>query len=54
MKNKKEIDLPYKIWKKGFSKKYKIIKSKKLFEISRNSHNVARGYDIKFKLITQK
>ncbi len=54
MKNKKEIDLPYKIWKKGFSKKYKIIKSKKLFEISRNSHNVARGYDIKFKLNNSK
>ena len=54
MKKKKEIDLPYKIWKKGFSKKYKIIKSKKLFEISRNSHNVARGYDIKFKLNNSK
>ena len=54
MKNNKEIDLPYKIWKSGFLKKYKIIKSKKLFEISRNGHNVARGYDIKFKLSNSK
>lgn len=51
MKNeKKKIDLPYQIWKRGFSKKFKIVKSKKLFEISRNNHNVARGYDIKFRL----
>ena len=50
MKNKKKkIDLPYQIWKKGFSKKFRIIKSKKLFEISRNNHNIARGYDIKFR-----
>tara|TARA_Y100000590_G_scaffold461569_1_gene623472 strand:- start:2017 stop:2676 length:660 start_codon:yes stop_codon:yes gene_type:complete len=49
MKNKKKIDLPYEIWKKGFSKKFKIVKSKKLFEISRNNHNIARGYDIKFR-----
>ena len=54
MKNKKEIDLPYRIWKADFSKKYKIIKSKKLFEIKRNGHNVARGYDIKFKLSNSK
>ena len=44
-----KIDFPYLAWKKNFEKNFKILKSSKLFEISRNGHNIARGYDIKFK-----
>ena len=55
MKNKKKkIDLPYQIWKKGFSKKFRIVKSKKLFEISRNNHNVARAMVAKGMLNNKK
>ena len=43
-----KTQLAFNNWKKKFSKKYKILKTKKLFNISRNNHNVATGYDIEF------
>ncbi len=46
----KKKDLPFLKWKKSFKKKFRILKIRKLFEISRNQHNVARGYDIEFLL----
>lgn len=54
MNKKRKLDLPFLKWKKNFIKKYKIINSKKLFEISRNNHDIARGYDIKFKINSSK
>ena len=54
LKQKKTNNKFFKIWKKGFSKVNKIYKIKKLFDISRNGHDVAKGYDIKFLSNKQK